>query len=49
MASTSVRIPVELDLSRAEKALKKGIGDKVVRIKLDPKDFNQPLGRITGK
>ena len=49
MATPSVRIPVELDLSRAEKALKRGIGDKVVRIKLDPKDFNQPLGRITGK
>ena len=44
----SVTIPVDLDFSDAEKKLRR-FRDKTVRIKLDPKDFNQPLGRITGQ
>mgnify|MGYP003116107274 CR=1 FL=1 len=48
MARRDVTIPVSLDFSDAEKKLRR-FKDKTVRIKLDPKDFNQPLGRITGQ
>ena len=42
-------IPVDADTSPAEKKIKKTFKDKTVRIKLDPKDFSQPLCRITGQ
>ena len=43
-----IPIPVTLDFSDAEKKLKR-FKDRTVRLKLDPKDFNQPLGRISGQ
>jgi len=46
--ATPVTIPVSADFSDAEKKLKR-FKDKTIRIKLDPKDFNQPLGRISGQ
>ncbi|HBY67151.1 MAG TPA: phage tail tape measure protein, partial [Flavobacteriaceae bacterium] len=43
-----VSIPVTIDFTDAEKKFKR-FKDRTVKIKLDPKDFNQPLGRITGQ